>query len=545
MPTWTSPTLPKLGLVDGTDEQDDNALVEFDTEKGPPRRRKIISDPGVLFQLQSQPMTPTQRLALLDFFRDDCERGALSFDMAHPIEETVMEWQFVSAPAIRLVGIHFIANLQLRIMPGGAVTLSEANIIRGSLLSDSMIIRDTITPSNIYDGVPAAKLTYTGANGTRFNSLGILTPAVTNVPRIDHDPVTFAVRGLMIEESRTNSLRNNSMIGAVAGTPGTVPTNWALVLLGTTQTIVGIGTESGLTYLEFRISGTPSSTGVLEINLETSTGIVAASGNVWTNSAFVSLVSGGFTNVGTIKLGMDENTAAGAYIADGQGSDIKASITSSLARFSFARTLVGGGTVARVRPYILIGLTSGLAVDFTVRIGLPQMELGAFASSVIITTGSAVTRDADVPFIPATLFPLSQYRGTLYVQARPMGLSSFSPIIHVTDASAGTEFHGIQRNGTDPRAFTKDGGVTQTSLDSGTWAADTVCKLAYSYALNDFSLVSDGGTPATDASGTLPVVDRITLGCDGAGLNQANIWLQEFMYIPRDMTNAEKQELTT
>lgn len=120
MPTWTSPTLPKLGLVDGTDEQDDNALVEFDTEKGPPRSRKIISDPGTLFQLQSQPMTPTQRLALLAFFRDDasgCARGALSFNMAHPIEGTVMEWKFVSAPAIRLVGKHFIANLQLRIMP--------------------------------------------------------------------------------------------------------------------------------------------------------------------------------------------------------------------------------------------------------------------------------------------------------------------------------------------------------------------------------------------------------------------------------------------
>lgn len=118
MPTWTSPTLPKLGLIDGTDEQDDNALIEFTTEKGPSKRRRVISDPGVMVNAQTPPMTLTQRDELLDFFRDDCGRGALTFDMAHPIEGTVMEWRFEAAPAIRLIGIHFIANLQLRIMPG-------------------------------------------------------------------------------------------------------------------------------------------------------------------------------------------------------------------------------------------------------------------------------------------------------------------------------------------------------------------------------------------------------------------------------------------
>lgn len=117
MPTWTSPTLPKLGLVDGFDEQEDNALVEFDTEKGPSKRRKVVSSPGTLVNAQSAPMTAAQRTALLSFFRTDCARGALTFLMNHPIETTQMEWRFESTPAIRLIGKHFIANLQLRIMP--------------------------------------------------------------------------------------------------------------------------------------------------------------------------------------------------------------------------------------------------------------------------------------------------------------------------------------------------------------------------------------------------------------------------------------------
>jgi len=129
MPTWTSPTLPKLGLVDGFDEQDDNALVEFDTEKGPSKTRKVISDPGSLVNAQTPPMSAAQRAALLSFYRNDCGRGGLSFNMDHPIEGTLQEWRFESAPAIRLVGVHFIANLQLRILPGegGFFLLLESN----------------------------------------------------------------------------------------------------------------------------------------------------------------------------------------------------------------------------------------------------------------------------------------------------------------------------------------------------------------------------------------------------------------------------------
>lgn len=117
MPTWTSPPLPRLGLVGGTDEQDDNALIEFDTEKGPSRRRKVISEPGSIASFITTPMTLTERNALLAFFRTDCARGALTFLMNHPIEGTSMEWRFEAAPAITLDGIKFRANLQLRIMP--------------------------------------------------------------------------------------------------------------------------------------------------------------------------------------------------------------------------------------------------------------------------------------------------------------------------------------------------------------------------------------------------------------------------------------------
>src|SRR3954464_10592323 len=77
-------------------------------------------------------------------------------------------------------------------------------------------------------GAKTRVLTHTRAGSAwYFDQTGTLQAAATNVPRLDWDPVTLQPRGLLVEEARTNGIRNNSMTGAVVGTPGTLPTNWA------------------------------------------------------------------------------------------------------------------------------------------------------------------------------------------------------------------------------------------------------------------------------------------------------------------------------
>ena len=49
--------------------------------------------------------------------------------------------------------------------------------------------------------------------GTYFDASGTIQTAPANTPRWDYDPVTHALRGLLIEEARTNLLLNSAVLG--------------------------------------------------------------------------------------------------------------------------------------------------------------------------------------------------------------------------------------------------------------------------------------------------------------------------------------------
>lgn len=61
------------------------------------------------------------------------------------------------------------------------------------------------------------RITFTRTTGasnpaTYIDSSGVITAAMNNQPRFDYDPVTLVCKGLLIEESRTNSLLNSDTL---------------------------------------------------------------------------------------------------------------------------------------------------------------------------------------------------------------------------------------------------------------------------------------------------------------------------------------------
>lgn len=189
-----------------------------------------------------------------------------------------------------------------------------------------------------------------------------------------------------------NMVRNPNANGATAGTPGTVPSNWAYATntTGLTSTVVGTGVENGIPYLDLRVFGTPGSSGVVSVYFDTPTGIAAATGQTWTASLRAKIAAGSTANISTQILAIDENSSVPAFVTGGSAS---ISLTSTMTAFTYTRTLNGGATVAAIRPFIRFSVTSGLAIDITLRLGLPAAEQAASATTPTVV-GPAQMTDA-------------------------------------------------------------------------------------------------------------------------------------------------------
>jgi len=220
---------------------------------------------------------------------------------------------------------------------------------------------------------------------------------------------------VLLEPQRTNSLRNSTMQGAVAGTPGTLPTNWASQsTAGLTLQVASVGTQNGLDYVDIRYSGTATST-TIRLFWEANNQIVAADGQIWTSSFYTSISGSALPS--NYRLGVATNTSAGFSVSSIVATpNITQSTT--LTRYDRVMTLPGGATVARAQPGVYVTVVNGQSYDFTIRIAAPQFEFGQFVTTYINTTNAAATRLVDT-FSRNNIYTnalISASGGTLFIE---------------------------------------------------------------------------------------------------------------------------------
>ncbi|WP_120967911.1 hypothetical protein [Comamonas sp. lk] len=247
---------------------------------------------------------------------------------------------------------------------------------------------------------------------------GKLRTVAANVPRIEYNPISGKCLGLLREDARTNVIRNNTMVGAITGVPGTLPTNWSVStpINGLSREIVGLGIEDGIEYIDIRWSGTATagSTGMAVAQFEPNTGIAATSAKTWTLGANIRLVGGSLTGINSVLLRCTMRDVGNTQLGAISSSNLAVTnVPLALQRYSAALTPTDAATAFLV-PFVVIGYSVGAVIDITLRIGLPQMELGASASSVIRTSTAAVTRAADVIYVA---YENSKPEGTLLIEA--------------------------------------------------------------------------------------------------------------------------------
>ena len=369
------------------------------------------------------------------------------------------------------------------------------------------------------------------------------TSAINSAPRFDHNPTTGESLGLLVEEARTNSIRNNTMVGAVAGTPGTLPTNWSVftTLTGLTRQIVGTGTEDGITYIDVRLNGTPNTAGSYFLQTETNTSVVASNGQTWTSSAYVRLAAGSLSGVSSVRLSTSNRDSLGNVIASGDTIFTPTSAALNAQRFANTYTNVSALTAFELLNFAFA--LSGTAVDFTLRIGLPQLELGAFATSVIPTTTAAATRSADVASITGTAFSgwYRQDEGSFFC-------STFAPkgtVVYGTgDTFDNTQYVTVNASNNVTIRF---GGADSAVLTAPVSTTGTT-NIAHGYAANNFAAVSNGGIVSTDSSGAVPLAQvRLKLGSSAwspnAG-NDINGTIRRLSFWPTRLSNEVLQRIT-
>ena len=388
-------------------------------------------------------------------------------------------------------------------------------------------------------------ITFTRAStATYFNSAGVLTSAATNAPRLDYDPSTLAAQGLLIEESRANICLYSEEFDIWNINSGTTVTaNATASPAGTTTADKIVETAANVVHYRGRSNVLAANTTcTLSVYVKASernfvglqltpdgTNYIYCTFNVQTGVASTPVNAGNGSGA----------TASIQAINNGWYRCVLTGIPSSTAANPISAIYVGNANVNLItNPYLGDG-TSGIFAWGA------QLEAGAFSTSYIPTTTTALTRAADVASVNMLSPWFNATEGTLYGEfAVPPNLANFPSTMAFSD---GTTSNQIASYAVTSGLYTtiRNGGVSQGDPGVvGSPVVGTNAKYAIAIQTNNCIAAWNGAIGVVDASVTLPTVDRFRLGVNGAGNGIINGYLRRITYYPRRLSNAELQAIT-
>jgi hypothetical protein len=389
--------------------------------------------------------------------------------------------------------------------------------------------------------------TFTRASTATFvGSDGLIQTAAIDIPRFDHDPVTLACKGLLIEEGRTNALQHS------ANFKNTTSSSYWENITGTTVTVDQTTSPDG---------------GVNADLLSTS----ATAFDCFFRRANIWAASTQYTYSVFLKQGPSNHRYVGLYIGVGV----------SALKFPFfdfnnptvvqipSGTMVGTINSTRVDAYpngwyrVIVTFTTA-ATPATTNCGayistsdgtLPassaagldayvwgiQSELGAFPTSYIPTTTAPLTRSADVCSITGANFT------SFYNQSEGTFLSSTQLF------SFGNDYSASYWNVFNPPNYMRVSLYSQTSTqelsylqnNDGTLASTVasepsrISRTAGAYQLNNARIVKNGTLGVLDTTFT-PYSNFISLSITP----QVSGTINSLRYYKKRLPDAKLQALT-
>jgi len=367
------------------------------------------------------------------------------------------------------------------------------------------------TTASLDSRVTFTRTTSASNPATYVNISGVITAATNNQPRFDYDPVTLACKGLLIEESKTNFLLYSDQFNTVS---------WGKTNLTVTADSI-ISPDNTL-----------SADKLVENTALTASHIIdqaasVTSGVTYTFSSFLKKAERGYALMAFVTgfptTAIQINLTTGV-VTTGTGTPLNAfsqNIGNGWFRVGFSLTATSTTSIASPRIYLS---TDGLWANrnYTgdgtsgIYIWGAQFEAGAFPTSYIPTTTTALTRNADVATITGTNFSSfwQAGRGGVLVRALPSTVSGTRPLVQFDDNTA-DNIIALRGNTTNPELYIVDGGAPQVQLDAGTIVANTPYNLTGWWQTNDCKARQNSGATVSDYTATIPTVTQARLGSDG------------------------------
>jgi hypothetical protein len=384
-----------------------------------------------------------------------------------------------------------------------------------------------------FDNVSVKEVLFDQADGTLQ-----LWNHGNNVPRIEYD-ATGAVKGLLIEEARTNLLTYSNVFANSAWSKQnlTATANQATGPDGSTDAYLLYPDSSGLARCIYSASNTLTA-GVRQ----TSSVYMKASGI--TTGVFYSSAGGGLNTVGNAWFDLSAGTVG--TVTYGYTAAIE-DVGNGWYRCSVSGYTYNGG-------FFIVGVAdadNSTAVTKSGTDGIlvwgAQAETGAFPTSYIPTTWAAATRARDIAEIPTSAFGYNNDKGSLVVDVLTpvadqfMALAYFNTSTFLNSRGLSKANTGNASSGNNYiNSSFHDGVSIKIHLGQQTQAEYT--KLGLSYG-DTAKAVRDGGTVISGANPS-PNPTRLHLGGRENGL-QSQCWIKSIQYYPRQLTDTQLQELTT
>jgi len=400
------------------------------------------------------------------------------------------------------------------------------------------------------------------STATFVGSDGLIQSAAINEPRFDHDPITLACKGLLIEESRTNvALYSGQLV---------VGTGWSASLTPTVTSIVdGLGPDGNNAYEIAEIANTGTHTLFNTGGAGTTSATSVVSGTAYTGSIFVKKVAG---SVDWIQLSFSTAGFGFQYANFNISNGTIGNVSSLSPRIQDAgngwyRCSISTVATTTTATTSNLFLTFTDNTDTTTRLpsyagntankflaSLCQFEAGSFPTSYIPTTTASVVRSVDLCSITGSDFtgfynqPEGTYQGA-YSFISGFSITGKAPILVQASNNTFNERNGIV-NPTSSFSQSLDTvvGATFTRISTSNVLSSTLLnKVAGAYKAGSNAIVINNGVLVAGSPAAITsLANRLDIGNLHVNppANTLCGHIASIRYYKKRLSNAKLQSLT-